>query len=234
MIAGQFFVHIRIIQNAAEINSGSTGTVDVIPFLQQIGTANQFIHCADAQFCHIFSHFLSNKVHEIHYVFRFACKTFSQFRILGGNTHRAGIQIADTHHHTAHGNQRSSCETEFFCTQKGCNHHITACHQLAIGFNNDFITKIIHDQCLMGFCKTQLPGKSCIKYGTSGSCTGTAVKTGNQDNLCTCFGNTCCYRSDTGFGNQFYGNTGTSVGIFQIIDQLRQILNGINIVMRRR
>ena len=70
--------------------------------------------------------------------------------------------------------------------------------------------------------------------GVSRCRTGTAVITGYQDDLCSRLGYTGCYGSHTGFGYQFYGDSCLGVGIFQIVDQLRQILNGINVVMRGR
>ena len=86
----------------------------------------------------------------------------------------------------------------------------------------------------MGLCQSQLPGKSGIVDGVSRCRTGTAVIAGYQDDLGSRLGYTGCYGSHTGFRYQFYGDSCLGVGIFQIIDQLRQILNGINVVMRGR
>ena len=52
--------------------------------------------------------------------------------------------------------------------------------------------------------------------------------------LCAGFGNACRYGAHSCFGYQFHGNSCIFVGIFQIIDQFSQILNGINIMMWRR
>ena len=86
----------------------------------------------------------------------------------------------------------------------------------------------------MCLSKTQLPGKSCIVNGTFRSSTGSSVITGDQDNLSTSFCNTCSYRTNSSLRYQFYRNPCIFIRIFQVIDQLCQILNGVNIVMRRR
>ena len=57
------------------------------------------------------------KRHEVYDIFRFSAKALAQLRILGCDTHRTGIQVADTHHDTAHGYQRSSCKAELLCSQ---------------------------------------------------------------------------------------------------------------------
>ena len=67
-------------------------------------------------------------MHEVYHILRFALETFSQFRILGRDAHRTGIQVADTHHDTAHGNKRSGCETKLLGTQDAGDGHITAGH----------------------------------------------------------------------------------------------------------
>ena len=70
----------------------------------------------------------------------------------------------------------------------------------------------------MSFSKTEFPWKSGIVDRTLRSSTCTTVITGNQDNLCTGFCNTGCDGTDTGFRNQFYGNTGIFICIFQVVD----------------
>ena len=171
----------------------------MILLLQQIRTSYQFIHTADAQFTHIFTQLLRNKSHKVDDIFRFAGKPLTKLRILGCNTNRTGIQVADTHHDTSHGYKRSSCKTELLCAQDGCNCNITATHQFTIRLNTDFVTQSIHNQGLVGFCKTKLPRKTGIVNGGLRSSTRTTVITGNQDDLCTGLGNTGRNRADTCF-----------------------------------
>ena len=86
----------------------------------------------------------------------------------------------------------------------------------------------------MCLCKSKLPRKSCIVDGTSRCRSGTSVVSGDQNGLCSGFCNTGSDRTNTSLGNQFYGNICILVCIFQVIDQLCQVLDGIDIVMRRR
>ena len=86
----------------------------------------------------------------------------------------------------------------------------------------------------MGLSQSQLPWKSCVVDRAFRSRAGTSVISGDQDNLGTCFGNAGSYSSHSCLRNKFYGNTRIFIGIFQVIDQLGQILDRINIVMRRR
>ena len=194
-------------------------------FLQQFAVSNHLVYGAESKFCHVFTQFLCDEPHEVFHVFRFAAETFSQLRILCCHADRTGIQVADTHHHTSHCNQRCGCETEFFCSKQCGDRYVTSAHQFSVCLNADFVSKSVHDQRLMGFCKSELPRKSGIVDGTSWCSSGTSVITGDQHDLCSCFCNTGCNRSDTCFRYQFYGNSRIFVCILQIVDQFCQILD---------
>ena len=125
--------------------------------------------------CHIFSQLLSDKSHEVFYVFRFSTETFTKFRVLCCHTDRAGIQVADTHHDASHGYKRSCRKTKFLCTEKCCNGNVTAAHQFTVCLDADTVTESVHDQGLVCLGKTKFPRKSCIVDGTSRCCTGTSI-----------------------------------------------------------
>ena len=86
----------------------------------------------------------------------------------------------------------------------------------------------------MSFSQSQFPGQSCMVDGALGSGARSSVVAGDKNNLCACLCNTGCNGADACFRDKFYCNTCFPVCIFQIINKLRQIFNGINIVMRRR
>ncbi|GAC1615572.1 MAG: hypothetical protein NVS9B12_15760 [Vulcanimicrobiaceae bacterium] len=48
------------------------------------------------------------------------------------------------------------------------------------------------------------------------------------------FGDARSDGSDARFGDEFDADAGLRVGVFQIVDQLGQVFDGVNIVMRRR
>ena len=201
---------------------------------KKICTAYHLVNGCNTQACHVLSQLLCDKSHEVLHILRFSAESLTKFRILGSHTNRAGIQIADSHHHAAHGYKGSSCKTEFLCTEKCCDSNVTAAHQLTVCLDTYTVTKSVHDQCLMCLCKSQLPRKSCIVDGASRCRSGTSVVSGDQNGLCSGFCNTGSDRTDTSLGNQFYGNICILVCIFQVIDQLCQILDGVDIVVWRR
>ena len=108
-------------------------------------------------------------------IFRFSAETFSKLRILSCNTNRTSIQVADAHHNTSHCYKRSCCKSKLFCSKDCCNRNITTTHELTICLNTDTLTQTILNQCLMSFCKSKLPRKSCILNRASRCCSCSSV-----------------------------------------------------------
>ena len=86
----------------------------------------------------------------------------------------------------------------------------------------------------MCLCYTKLPWKTCIVNRALRRCTCTAIIAGNQYDLRTSLGNTGCDCSYTCFGNKLDGNSRIFITVLQIINELCQILDGVNIMMRWR
>jgi hypothetical protein len=127
--------------------------------VQQVGTTNQVFKLANTQLCHQFTYFFSNKEEVVHYVFRLTSEfAFAQFRILGGNTNRAGVEMAFTHHDAAFDHQRCGGETEFVSTQQGADHHVTTGFHLAVNLNaNATAQDWFSTRRLLRFSQTQVP-----------------------------------------------------------------------------
>ena len=81
----------------------------------------------------------------------------------------------------------------------------------------------------------QLPWKSgVVDGGIDGRRARAAVKAGDQDDLRAGLGHAGGNGADARFAHQLDVDGGAAVGALQVIDQLRQIFNGIDIVMGRR
>ncbi len=54
----------------------------------------------------------------------------------------------------------------------------------------------------------------------------------NKDVICLCFCNTTCDNAHTNFGYQLHRHATAWIGTFQVIDELFEVLNGVDIVVR--
>ncbi len=166
-------------------------------------------------------------------MFRFADKALAQFGVLRGNTDRAGIQVTLAHHDTALGNQRRGGKTELVGTQQGADNHVTTGTHTAIHLHRDSAAQVVQYQGLMGFGQADLPGRTGVLDRGQRAGTGTAIVTGNRDMVCVCLGDARGDRTDTDLRYQFYRYARIRVDVLQVMNQLRQVLDRVDIVVRR-
>ena len=81
--------------------------------------------------------------------------------------------------------------------------NITSAHKLTVCLiRYTLLRRPFMIRCLMCFCKSKLPRKSCIVDRVFRSCTSTAIITRDQDNLCSRFCYTSCNCADACFRYQ--------------------------------
>ncbi len=70
--------------------------------------------------------------------------------------------------------------------------------------------------------------------GGNGRGTSAAIVTADQNDIGMSLGHARRHRAHARFGHQLDGNAGLRIHVLQVVDKLRQVLDGIDIVMRRR
>ena len=135
----------RVLQKRRQVHLAGAGACRGRLDLQQVGAAYQFVNGAHAQLGHVLAQVLSHKAHKVHDVLGLALEPLAQFGVLGADAHGAGVQVADAHHHAAHGHQRAGAKAEFLGTQQGGDGHVAAAHQLAVRFNAHAAAQAVHD-----------------------------------------------------------------------------------------
>ena len=79
----------------------------------------------------------------------------AQFRILGGDTDWASIQVTFAHHDATQSDQWRGSETKFLSTQQRSDHHIASRLQTTVGLQHHTAAQIIQHQRLVGFGETK-------------------------------------------------------------------------------
>ena len=213
--------------------SGPAGGL-MLPHPQKVAPADQLLHAANAQPRHDLPQLLGDEEHEIHHIFRFALEALAKLRVLGGDAHRAGIQIAYPHHHAAHADQRRGSKAEFLRAQHAGDGHVPAAHELAVGLDGHPGAQPVQRKGLMRLRHAQFPGQARVVDGGTGRRAGAAVAAGNQDHLRPGLGHARGHRAYARLADQLDGDPRPPVGALQVVNQLSQILDGINIMMGRR
>ena len=86
----------------------------------------------------------------------------------------------------------------------------------------------------MSFCYTEFPWQASMLDASQWRRTGTACIAADQDVVGVSFRDSRCNHADANFADQFHTDTSAWVCVLQVVDQLRQVFDRIDIVMRWR
>ena len=162
------------------------------------------------------------------------CELLAQLRILRRDAHRAGVQVALAHHDAAHRDQRRGGEPEFLGAQQRGDGHVAAGLELAVGLHDDAAAQIVQHQHLLRFRQSQFPGNARVLDGGERRSARAAVVSADQNHVGVGLGHARGHRSHARFGHQLDRNARLGIDVLQVVDQLRQIFDRIDIVVRRR
>ena len=163
-----------------------------------------------------------------------AGEALAQSFFLSGHAHRAIVGVADAGHDAALGDHRHRAEAILLSAQQGCDHHIPAGLEAAIGPQQHPIPQAVLDQAAVHLGETQLPGAAGMLDRTQRRGSGTPVVAGDLNHIGVGLGHAGGNRADADLGHQLHAHRRLGVHLVQIVDQLSQILDGIDVVMRRR
>ena len=144
------------------------------------------------------------------------------------------FKMADAHHDAARGDQGTGRKPKFLRAQQGADDDIAAGLQLAIGLHDHTAAQAVEDQRLLRLGDAQLPGKAGIFNARQGRCAGAAAIAGDQDVVGLGLGDAGGDCAHAHFAYQLHADAGGGIGILQVVNELRQVLDRINVVVRRR
>ncbi len=142
--------------------------------------------------------------------------------------------MAFAHHDAAGGDQRRGGEAELVGPQQRADHHVPPGAQPAIHLHRDAPAQAVQHQRLLRLRQADLPRRAGMGQRGQRRGTGAALEAGDRHMIGARLGDAGRHRADTHLGNQLHRDAGFRVGVLQIVDQLRQILDRIDVVMRRR
>ena len=161
-------------------------------------------------------------------------KLLAQLRVLGRDAHRAGVQMAHAHHDAAQRHQRRRGKAEFLGAQQRGDGHVAAGLQLPVGLHRDAAAQVVEHQRLVRLGQAQLPRQAGVLDRGLRRGAGAAVIAADQHHVGMRLGDAGGNRAHADFGHQLHADARVAVGVLQIVDQLGQILDRVDVVVRRR
>ncbi|OQC28881.1 MAG: hypothetical protein BWX70_01688 [Verrucomicrobia bacterium ADurb.Bin070] len=205
-----------------------------LPRVEQIAAPHHLIHGAEAQLRHDTTEIFGDETHEVDHILRLAGKLFAEPRILRGDALRAGVEVADAHHDAAHRDERRGGEPELFGAQQTGDRHIAAAHQLAVTLQSYAVAQFVDEQRLLRLGQPQLPRQPRMLDRRHRRRAGSSVPPADQDQIGLAFRHARGNRPHPGLRHELDADARVGIGVLQVVDQLRQIFDRVDVMMRRR
>ena len=223
----------RLIEDVREVESEGSPMGDGFGGLEAVGPPDHFRERAETEFGHDLAQFLGHEPHEIDDVLGVARESLAQLRVLGGHADGAGVQVADAHHDAAEGDQRRGRESELLGAEQGGDGDVAARLELAVGLDVNAAPEIVQHECLVGFGQTEFPGCAGVFDGRERRRAGAAVVAADEDDVGVGFRDAGGDGADADLGDELDADAGAVVRVFEVMDQLGEVFDGVDVVVRR-
>ena len=215
--------------------------IDVVEMLgaaadlrDQIGAADNVIQPLEAQQRQDFAHLLRDEGHQIDDLLRRARESRAQAFVLCAYADRASVGMALPHHETAHRHKRSRADAELFRAEDGGDDDVAPGAQAAIGAQAHAVAHIVEHQHLVGFSEAKLPRNAGELDRGKRARAGAPDMARDKDGVGAGLGHTRRHRADARLRHQFHAHGGVGIDLLEIVNQLRQIFDRVDVVVRRR
>ena len=196
--------------------------------------ADRLLEGAEAELGEQLPHLLGDVQHEVLDELRLAREALAQHRVLRRDADRAGVQVADPHHDAARHDQRGGGEAELLGAEQGADDDVAAGLELPVDLHDDAVTQAVEHQGLLGLGQAELPRCSGVLERRQRAGAGAAVVAGDQHDVGLGLGHAGGHRPDADLGDQLHVDAGVAVRVLEVVDQLRQVLDRVDVVVRWR
>ena len=162
-----------------------------------------------------------------------ARELLAQLGVLRGHAHGAGVEVALAHHDAAFHHQRSGGKAEFIRAQQRADDDVTTGLHLAVGLHADAAAQAVEHQGLLGFGQADFPRAARVLDGRPGRSARAAIVPCDHHVVALALGHACGDGAHAHFGHQLDADACVRCHVLQVVDQLGQIFDGIDVVVRR-
>ncbi len=142
--------------------------------------------------------------------------------------------MADAHHDAARDDERRRREPELLGAEQRRDHHVAAGLHLPVDLDDDPIAQPVHHEHLLRLGQPELPRHAAVLDGGERRGARAAVMAGDQHDVGVRLGDARRDGADADLRHQLDVNARLRVRVLEVVDELRQILDRVDVVMRRR
>ena len=183
---------------------------------------------------HDLAHLLGDELEEVDDELRLAAEACPQLGVLGGHTDRARVEVADPHHDAARHDERRGGEAVLLGAEQRGDDDVAAGLHLAVGLHDDAVAQTVEQQRLLRLGEAEFPRTAGVLERRERAGAGAAVVAGDQHDVGLGLRHAGRDRADARLGDELDVDARRRVGVLQVVDQLLEVLDRIDVVVRRR
>ena len=108
------------------------------------------------------AHLLGDELEEVDDELGLAGEPLAQLGVLRGDADRAGVEVADAHHHAAAHDERRGGEAELLGAEQRGDDDVAAGLQLAVDLHDDAVAQAVEQQRLLRLGEAELPRRAGV------------------------------------------------------------------------
>ena len=105
--------------------------------VERLDVSDHLLHRAEPELGHQLADLLGDELEEVDDELGLAAEALAQLRVLGGDADRAGVEVADAHHHAARHDERRRGEPELLGAEQRRDHDVATGLELTVGLHDD-------------------------------------------------------------------------------------------------
>ena len=226
--------HLGPVEDRGEVEPLGLPVGDRGPRVEFVNTAHHLVDRPEPELRHDLAALLREHEEEVDDVLRLAVELLAKFRILRGDADRAGIQVTLPHHDAAEHHQRRRGDAKLLGAQQRRDHHVFGGADHAVGLDDDPPAEVVHHEHLMGLGEAEFPGEARVHDRGLRTRAGAAVVPRNQHHVGFALRDASRDRAHAHFSHELHAHSRVVIGILQVVNQLGEILDRVDVVVRWR
>ena len=190
---------------------------------------------AEAELGHDLAQLLGDEEHEVDDVLGLARELLAQLRVLRRDADRAGVEVADAHHDAAATRPapRWRSRTPRRRAARRSRRRGRSCSWPSVSTRMRPRRSFSTSTCCVSARPSSHGMPACL-IDVSGDAPVPPVVAADQDDVGLGLGDAGGDRADADLGHQLHADARAVVRVLQVVDQLRQVLDRVDVVVRRR
>ena len=191
-------------EDRREVEAVRLPVVDRRAGVEHLGVADRLGDRAEAERGEVLAHLLGDELEEVDDELRLAGEALAQLGVLGGDADRAGVEVADAHHHAAAHDERRGGEAELLGAEQRGDDDVAAGLELAVALHDDAVAQAVAHERLLRLGDAELPRRARVLERRERRRAGAAVVAGDEHDVAVRLGHARGDRADADLRDELH------------------------------